>query len=704
MAAPETFIITLRRPPTDKRSQTELVDGEFNIMGTMANPLVVTEVAVPLFGPVVPVQIADTSTNGVLGTASRSDHNHGLPDTSARFTCRVATTANIVLSAPQTIDGVAVIAGDRVLVKDQAVAKTNGIYVVAAGAWSRASDLATSAQTHPGIRTFVAEGALHGGSSWLLSTIDPISLGVTSLTFVTEAGEFGTPSIVLGTAAAQGTADTAVRTDATIVAFDVAAPTTISVGDAAATGAVARAARRDHTHGLPSPAAPADVDKSAASAGASTNVARQDHKHDISTAAPVDVGTANSEGVATSLGRSDHVHKHGANADVHSSGQPVTLEDEGVPVTNTPHTTMNFVGSGVAVTDAGGGVATVTVTGAPSFAVPTGDIDIGDAAVEGVSTNATRADHQHAFPAPGVAPPAVAAASVIGVATTPARSDHTHQGVSDIGGNVGSIGYGVPVSVDKTANASGAATTVSRSDHKHDVSTGVPGTVAVGDAAAEGAATTIARSDHTHAVAAPAAPANVDKSAASAGASANVAREDHKHDTNTATAVSITDATNAEGAATTLARSNHTHAHGSLAGGAEHAVATTVANGFMSSTDKTTLTNLMTATTLTTLDGVVTTIDTVAIPADTAVLVEAYIVAKQAGGERAGYLIRALIYRTGIAGAARQGAVQNDFTRESNGGLDTDIDVSGNNAIITVKGLGATTINWRSERRTVSVT
>ena len=696
MAAPDSFILALRKPPTDKRSQTELVDGEFNILGTLANPLVVTEVIVPLLGPVVPVKIADPSTNGVLGTASRSDHNHGLPDTSARFTCRVATTVNIVLSAPQTIDGVAVIAGDRVLVKDQALGEENGIYVVAAGAWTRADDLAASSQTHPGIRLFVAEGTINGGSSWLLATIDPITLGTTVLTFVTEAGQFGTPSIVLGTVAVQGIADTAVRTDATIVAFDVTTPTTISVGDAAATGAVAKAARRDHTHGLPSPAAPADVDKSAAAAGASTNVARQDHKHDVSTAAPVDVGTANSEGVATSLARSNHVHKHGANADVHSSGQPVTLQDEGVPVTNTPHTTVNFAGTGVVVTDAGAGVALVTITGAPAFAVPTGDIDIGDAAVEGVSTNATRADHQHAFPAPTAGYPEDAdfAAEADGTATTPARSDHKHSLTAPA----------APVNVNKSAASAGSATPAARQDHKHDVSTGVPGTVAVGDAAAEGAATTIARSDHTHAVAAPAAPANVDKSAASAGASANVAREDHKHDTNTATAVSITDATNSEGAATTLARSNHTHAHGSLLGGAEHAVATAVANGFMSSTDKTTLTNLMTATTLTTLDGVVTTIDTVPIPADTAVIVEAYIIAKEAGGVRAGYLLRALIYRTGIVGAARQGAVQNDFTRESNGATDTDIDVSGNNAIITVQGLGATTIHWRSERRTVSVT
>ena len=63
-----------------------------------------------------------------------------IPDAAFKKSVKVATTAAITLSAPQTIDGVAVIAGDRVLVKNQATASTNGIYVVAAGAWTRSTD------------------------------------------------------------------------------------------------------------------------------------------------------------------------------------------------------------------------------------------------------------------------------------------------------------------------------------------------------------------------------------------------------------------------------------------------------------------------------------------------------------------------------------------------------------------------------------
>ena len=59
---------------------------------------------------------------------------------------------------------------------------------------------------------------------------------------------FGTPAIVLGTSAAAGAASTAVRTDATIVAFDSTTPATSTLGGSGAVGAAALAARRDHVH------------------------------------------------------------------------------------------------------------------------------------------------------------------------------------------------------------------------------------------------------------------------------------------------------------------------------------------------------------------------------------------------------------------------------------------------------------------------
>ena len=101
---------------------------------------------------------------------------------------RVATTGNITLSATQTIDGVAVVAGERVLVKDQSTASENGIYVVAAGAWSRSTDADTSAKVTAGMFTFVAEGTVNADSGWVLTTNDVITLNTTALTFTQFSG------------------------------------------------------------------------------------------------------------------------------------------------------------------------------------------------------------------------------------------------------------------------------------------------------------------------------------------------------------------------------------------------------------------------------------------------------------------------------------------------------------------------------------
>ena len=101
---------------------------------------------------------------------------------------RAATTANITLSGTQTIDGVAVIAADRVLVKNQTTASTNGIYVVAAGAWARSEDADVSAEVTAGLFTFVEEGTANGNAGFVLTTDNPITIGTTGLTFAQFSG------------------------------------------------------------------------------------------------------------------------------------------------------------------------------------------------------------------------------------------------------------------------------------------------------------------------------------------------------------------------------------------------------------------------------------------------------------------------------------------------------------------------------------
>jgi hypothetical protein len=247
----------------------------------------------PAFGSVIgQTAFGLTSTNGVSTAIARADHAHGTPahDNAAhsainlsalapptapvnfngqRITSvgtptsgtdattkdyvdnlaaglawkdavRVATTANITLSGTQTIDGVAVVAGERVLVKNQTTASQNGIYVVAAGAWTRSTDADTGPEME-GLAVFALEGTVNVDTAWVCTTNPPIAIGTTPLAFVQFAGG---AAIVAGAGLTQ-----------TGSTFDVvAANGSITVGTDniqvayAGTGAAATAARSDHNH------------------------------------------------------------------------------------------------------------------------------------------------------------------------------------------------------------------------------------------------------------------------------------------------------------------------------------------------------------------------------------------------------------------------------------------------------------------------
>lgn len=100
---------------------------------------------------------------------------------------RVATTANITLSGTQTIDGITVIANDRVLVKDQTIVANNGIYVVAAGAWTRATDMDAWTEVPSGY-TFVETGTVNADTGWVCTSDQGGTLGTTAITWVQFSG------------------------------------------------------------------------------------------------------------------------------------------------------------------------------------------------------------------------------------------------------------------------------------------------------------------------------------------------------------------------------------------------------------------------------------------------------------------------------------------------------------------------------------
>lgn len=92
--------------------------------------------------------------------------------------CAVATTGNITLSGEQTIDGV-LTSGSRVLVKNQTTTSQNGIYVSAAGAWSRSTDADAAAELE-GAAVGVTQGTTQQNTVWL-QTSDSINLGTTAI-------------------------------------------------------------------------------------------------------------------------------------------------------------------------------------------------------------------------------------------------------------------------------------------------------------------------------------------------------------------------------------------------------------------------------------------------------------------------------------------------------------------------------------------
>lgn len=107
---------------------------------------------------------------------------------SAKTSVRAASTGNLVLSGTQTVDGVVLAAGDRVLVKDQAVPAQNGIYIVSAGAWSRATD-SDHWGKFIGADVTVSEGTANGRSQWLSTARAGAGvLDTTSLTFAKLSG------------------------------------------------------------------------------------------------------------------------------------------------------------------------------------------------------------------------------------------------------------------------------------------------------------------------------------------------------------------------------------------------------------------------------------------------------------------------------------------------------------------------------------
>jgi len=149
-------------------------------------------------------------------TSVTTDQRQGVNSSQAvKVPCRVCATTNITLSGEQTIDGVAVVTDDRVLVTGQTDASENGIYNADTGAWARAKDWDGKYDILKGTTIRAHSGTSNAGY-WIVTTADPITIGTTNVAF-TSSGTIGDFSDT--TSAANGDAKIGVkRTDTGMVA------------------------------------------------------------------------------------------------------------------------------------------------------------------------------------------------------------------------------------------------------------------------------------------------------------------------------------------------------------------------------------------------------------------------------------------------------------------------------------------------------
>ena len=137
------------------------------------------------FGSFKITNLADPVNNQDAATKFYVDNVAQGLDTKASVVA--ATVANITLSGAQTIDGVSIVAGNRVLVKNQTAQAENGIYVAASGGWSRSADANTWEELISAY-VFVEQGTTQADSGWVCTVNAGGTLGSTAVTWAQFSG------------------------------------------------------------------------------------------------------------------------------------------------------------------------------------------------------------------------------------------------------------------------------------------------------------------------------------------------------------------------------------------------------------------------------------------------------------------------------------------------------------------------------------
>ena len=169
-----------------------------------------------------PTQATDASTKAYVDASKQ-----GLD---VKDSVKVATTAHGTLAsafeAGDSVDGVALVAGDRILIKDQTTASENGIYTVnASGAPTRASDMDEAGELSGGTFVFVEQGSTNADAGFVVTTNGAITIGTDANAWTQFSGA-GQVTAGAGLTKTGNTIDAGAGTGITVNANDIQIDTT----------------------------------------------------------------------------------------------------------------------------------------------------------------------------------------------------------------------------------------------------------------------------------------------------------------------------------------------------------------------------------------------------------------------------------------------------------------------------------------------
>lgn len=171
-------------------TRTEVaLDGDLNALAGLSTSGIMVRTGTDSYAT-RSLSVSTSSASSAALAVGNADGTSGSPTISistdnatSKLFVQAVAISNLDLSGTETIDGVAVSAGQRVLAAGQTNAAENGIWDCASGAWSRSTDANTAGKLDAGVLVHVKLGATNGATMWRLSTKGPFTIGTTNLTF-----------------------------------------------------------------------------------------------------------------------------------------------------------------------------------------------------------------------------------------------------------------------------------------------------------------------------------------------------------------------------------------------------------------------------------------------------------------------------------------------------------------------------------------